>query len=277
MDNNHTFKPKIEDYLNENNEHFKVNNCLYRYLLNNQAIDDFCDHLTDILDTDININQAESIVFYIAYDLVDKIKADTCQQAHIHDYHYYAFEKIISSQNLTVETISLAFGESVMELASVALCVAFCLLDLPYDVNDPKTEYPEHLKTMLSIELEYAKNFPKKIQRYLSFIRNNQEWLAIKTDYIKRSKREEQRDFPYEQKIVVELLKELFKRYNINFKTAKEQAEIITIITGYNQSKVQSLLSSPSTIIPGRYKEKVNTINDLLKDMGINVILSVKE
>lgn len=265
----------LKDFLGESHSLSVENNCLYRLLLQTG--------MSDILSTfayyykkPCHPNELFEVYFNYAYKLKEDINNDECPQIKIGEYLTETADNIATF----ITKKKLSDVKSLLELAFHIMGMTYCLLDLQYSGCDEE-EIPEFLTTIHSYNKQYnegftSHSFSSTFKIYRNFIDSSKDWKQIKKAWEERNKKEHDRISQYGQKITVQLLKDLFDDYNIRFQTQEKKAEFISIITGWNASKINGLLSSNTTIIPAKHALKVDELNAKLKSFGLNIALNTK-
>lgn len=266
----------IDEYLMDTHEYSDANKLIYKHFISTKIYSNVYSSLADRLSIYPKENDVLLTVFNAAYLCKAVFESDMLAMTKI-DRHFITIRDSIA-KHLGIRDKT---DDGVLFLTVHAMCMCFCIMDL--SCHTPK-EWPDVLNILriyqsirvrdFSDHNKYERSISSFIKYYYESVCKSEEWNEMKEERLANV------DFPLnrkpelEQKIVVEIFKKLFSHYGVSFRTQEKEAEFIGLATGWSKNKINGLLSSPSSLIPTRYKSKVEQLNEKLKEMGLDIELT---
>lgn len=265
---------RLQSYLDDSHPHSKANAILYDALQRENLSEKIYSKYGQTNRKNIT-NYLVLLIFDAGYELKSKFDTADCPQLCVEEFFYEACDKL----NGILEADYSTSNNCHQVFAAHAMGVAFALESLNYERYVYPDDCPPELRYMIfcPIGIIYDQTSYKNIIDLYIRIINHSDWLEWRKILFEKFMSTFERDHELKQKIVVDILKKLLMKHNVPFRTVQQMARFMALITGWKEPTINTLLSKRGQIIPARFKNKVESLNDELKKMGLDITLSTKE
>lgn len=258
----------LNEYLAETHKYYKENRMLYR-LFNRNLKNVAMDIASKITGADVPTNALIELVFNYGYALVYGMENDELPMIKIEDYFRETANMLSATKYLKHDYFNSYL------LSAYCLSTAYVLRDLPYSPKDvEENSYPDELFMIFDFKYSWGgsgtERFGPVFSKFRELISDNR-WQECKDEWIAERQKAAIAPDEYGQKIVVEMMRAFFKKYGVTFTTKADEAHFLSIITRWNTQKIAGLLSNPGSNVPTRNAWKVDRLNELLKQFGVDV------